>query len=156
MPIQATRALLRAALSGELQDAEYRIDELFGFEVPVSVPGVESKLLDPRSTWRDPEAYDAKARELAVMFRDNFAKFDADPAVAAAGPRRLATSEAATLVVTSAFRHAFGVNLEPVVDREEAVATMFAVHDINANIRKIKQLLEGEDGGEEGLPEDDA
>ena len=67
--------------------SEYRTDELFGFEVPVSVPGVDSKLLDPRSTWRDPEAYDAKARELAVMFRDNFAKFDADPAVAAAGPR---------------------------------------------------------------------
>jgi phosphoenolpyruvate carboxykinase (ATP) len=87
MPIQATRALLRAALSGELGDAEYRVDELFGFEVPVSVTGVESKLLDPRSTWRDPEAYDAKARELAVMFRDNFARFDADPAVAAAGPR---------------------------------------------------------------------
>jgi hypothetical protein len=48
------------------------------------------------------------------------------------------------------------VNLEPVVDRKEAVATMFAVHDINENIRKIKQLLEEEDGGEEGLPEDDA
>ena len=87
MPIQATRALLRAALSGELEDAEYQVDELFGFEIPVSVTGVEPKLLDPRSTWRDPEAYDAKARELAVMFRDNFAKFDADPAVAAAGPR---------------------------------------------------------------------
>src|SRR5215216_1456908 len=87
MPIQATRALLRGALSGELDDVEYRTDELFGFDVPVSLPGVDAKLLDPRSTWRDAAAYDAKARELATMFRDNFAKFDADPAIAAAGPR---------------------------------------------------------------------
>ncbi|MBA2383310.1 MAG: phosphoenolpyruvate carboxykinase (ATP) [Actinobacteria bacterium] len=87
MPIQATRALLRAALSGELDEVEYRTHELYGFEVPVQVPGVDAKLLDPRSTWRDPDAYDSKARELATMFRDNFAKFDADPAVAAAGPR---------------------------------------------------------------------
>ena len=65
MPIKATRALLRAALAGELDGVEYRTDELFGFEVPVDVPGVDSKLLDPRGTWRDPEAYDAKARELA-------------------------------------------------------------------------------------------
>src|SRR3954471_9443371 len=51
MPIAATRALLRAALSGELKKVDYRTDELFGFEVPVEVPGVDSKLLDPRSTW---------------------------------------------------------------------------------------------------------
>ena len=52
------------------------------------MPGVDARLLDPRSTWRDPEAYDAKARELAQMFRDNFAKFeDVDPDVAAAGPK---------------------------------------------------------------------
>jgi phosphoenolpyruvate carboxykinase (ATP) len=88
MPIQATRALLTAALAGELDRVEYRTDELFGFEVPVEVPGVETKLLDPRLTWRDPEAYDVKARELASMFRKNFEKFaDADPEVAAAGPR---------------------------------------------------------------------
>jgi phosphoenolpyruvate carboxykinase (ATP) len=87
MPIGATRAMLRAALSGALDGAEYRADALFGFEVPVEVPGVDSKLLDPRSTWRDPEAYDRKARELARMFRDNFAKFEADESVAAAGPR---------------------------------------------------------------------
>jgi phosphoenolpyruvate carboxykinase (ATP) len=89
MPIQATRALLRAALSGDLDAAEFREDPVFGFEVPVAVPGVETKLLDPRSTWRDPDAYDAKARDLARMFRDNFAKYadDATPEVAAAGPR---------------------------------------------------------------------
>src|SRR5215470_9754849 len=89
MPIAATRALLGAALSGELDGAEYRTDELFGFEVPKQVPGVESSLLDPRSTWRDPEAYDGKARELAQMFRSNYEHFEADapPEVAAAGPR---------------------------------------------------------------------
>jgi phosphoenolpyruvate carboxykinase (ATP) len=87
MPIAATRAMLRAALAGALDGAEYRVDSLFGFEVPLEVPGVDSKLLDPRSTWNDPEAYDRKARELARMFRDNFAKFEADEAVAAAGPR---------------------------------------------------------------------
>jgi phosphoenolpyruvate carboxykinase (ATP) len=87
MPIAATRALLHAALSGRLDHEEYRVDPVFGFEVPVHVPGVEGALLDPRSTWRDPEAYDRKARELAQMFRDNFARFDADAAFTAAGPR---------------------------------------------------------------------
>jgi phosphoenolpyruvate carboxykinase (ATP) len=53
----------------------------------VDVPGVDSKLLDPRGTWRDPEAYDAKARELAEMFRNNFAQFNADDNIVAGGPR---------------------------------------------------------------------
>ena len=72
---------------------EFRTEERFGFEVPVEVPGVDSSLLDPRSTWADPEAYDRKARELAEMFRKNFdEKFaaDASPEVVAAGPRDLA------------------------------------------------------------------
>ena len=92
MPIKATRALLTAALSGALDDADYRVDEVFGFEVPVAVPGVDTALLDPRSTWADPTAYDAKARELAGMFRANFEKrfaATAEPAVAAAGPREV-------------------------------------------------------------------
>jgi phosphoenolpyruvate carboxykinase (ATP) len=89
MPIAATRALLHAALSGELADVPYRTDDIFGFKVPLSVPEVDSKLLDPRSTWSDPEAYDVQARELAEMFSENFEKFraDAGEAVAAAGPR---------------------------------------------------------------------
>ena len=88
MPIKATRALLKAALSGELDGVEYREDEVFGFQVPIAVPGVDSSLLDPRSTWRDPDAYDRKARELARMFRDNFEQFaeDAGEAIARAGP----------------------------------------------------------------------
>jgi phosphoenolpyruvate carboxykinase (ATP) len=87
MPIVATRALLRAAISGYLDSVAYRTDELFGFEVPVSVPGVESTLLDPRSTWADADRYDAKARELAELFRDNFTKFTADENIVAGGPR---------------------------------------------------------------------
>jgi phosphoenolpyruvate carboxykinase (ATP) len=88
MPIQATRRLLHAALSGELDDVDYRRDEHFGFEVPVEVRGVEPSLLDPRSTWRDPLAYDAKARALAAMFVENFAAFadEAGSEIAAAGP----------------------------------------------------------------------
>jgi len=85
MPISATRAMLSAALSGELESAEFRIDDVFGFAVPVAVPGVDAKLLDPRSTWSDPAAYDVKARELATMFRENFKRFD-DAVLAAAGP----------------------------------------------------------------------
>jgi phosphoenolpyruvate carboxykinase (ATP) len=87
MPIAATRALLRAALDGELDDVEYRTDPIFGFEVPVEVPGVDSTLLDPRSTWSDPEAYDEKARYLATRFKENFQKFGADENIVQAGPR---------------------------------------------------------------------
>jgi phosphoenolpyruvate carboxykinase (ATP) len=89
MPIQATRSMLRAALAGGLEHATFHVDELFGLEVPAVVPGVDAKLLDPRATWRDPEQYDIKARELAELFADNFAKrfADVDPAIRAAGPK---------------------------------------------------------------------
>jgi phosphoenolpyruvate carboxykinase (ATP) len=87
MPIAATRALLRAALDRELDDVEYRTDPIFGFDVPVEVPGVDSTLLDPRSTWSDPEAYDEKARYLATRFKENFEKFGADENIVSAGPR---------------------------------------------------------------------
>jgi phosphoenolpyruvate carboxykinase (ATP) len=88
MPIVATRALLQAALSGELDGVAYREDETFGFEVPLDVSGVESGLLDPRSTWADPNEYDRKARELARMFRGNFDQFadSVGEEIAAAGP----------------------------------------------------------------------
>ncbi|APX90101.1 phosphoenolpyruvate carboxykinase (ATP) [Brevirhabdus pacifica] len=78
MPIKATRALLTAALDGSLNDVEFRKDPNFGFEVPVSVPGVDDKLLDPRNTWDDPAAYDAQARKLVQMFADNFAQYEAN------------------------------------------------------------------------------
>ncbi len=75
MPIKATRGLLTAALDGTLADAEFRRDPHFGFEVPVSVPGVADVLLDPRQTWADPQAYDAQARKLVGMFAKNFAQY---------------------------------------------------------------------------------
>jgi phosphoenolpyruvate carboxykinase (ATP) len=87
MPIDATRAILRAALDERLDDAEYRVDPVFGFEVPVSVPGVEPALLNPRLTWSDPDRYDRKARELARMFRDTLDKWDGVGELASAGPR---------------------------------------------------------------------
>ena len=75
MPIAATRALLAAALDGSLNDVQFRRDPNFGFDVPVSVPGVEDRLLDPRQTWADPAAYDAQAAKLVQMFCDNFAQY---------------------------------------------------------------------------------
>ena len=75
MPIKATRALLTAALSGELSKGEFRKDENFGFDVPVSLDGVDDKLLNPRSTWQDASAYDAQAKKLRDMFADNFAQY---------------------------------------------------------------------------------
>ena len=77
MPIQATRALLTAALDGSLAAAEFRRDANFGFEVPVSVPGVDDRLLDPRATWADGAAYDAQAAKLVAMFSENFEQYQA-------------------------------------------------------------------------------
>jgi len=76
MPIRATRSLLTAALSGNLNDREFRIDENFGFEVPVSVKGVAKILLDPRRTWEDVTAYDTQANKLVSMFADNFKQYE--------------------------------------------------------------------------------
>jgi len=75
MPIKATRALLNAALDGSLNDAQFRKDPNFGFEVPVAVPGVDSAILDPRQTWADKAEYDATAAKLVDLFVENFAQF---------------------------------------------------------------------------------
>lgn len=75
MPIKATRALLNAALDGSLNEAEFREDPNFGFEVPVAVPGVDTALLDPRGAWADPVEYDKTAQELVRKFIDNFEQF---------------------------------------------------------------------------------
>src|SRR5690606_9913632 len=84
--IASTRRLLTAALSGELDQVDMRFDPLFGFEVPMSVPGVDDRLLDPRQCWADGEAYDAQAARLVGLFRKNFEKFGPE-ADAEAGPR---------------------------------------------------------------------
>jgi phosphoenolpyruvate carboxykinase (ATP) len=88
MPIKVTRALLNAALSGTLKQAEFRTDPNFGFAVPVAVEDVDSRILDPRSTWTDGAAYDSTARSLVDRFKRNFTQFVAhvDESVRAAAP----------------------------------------------------------------------
>jgi len=97
MPIKATRALLDAALSGELKNADMRTDPVFGFQVPTALAGVDAKILDPRATWADPSAYDSMASKLAGMFADNFVTFAAhvDEEVRAAGPLSAEARQAA-------------------------------------------------------------
>jgi phosphoenolpyruvate carboxykinase (ATP) len=75
MKLGYTRAMVRAALAGQLDDVEYLTDPNFGFDVPSSVPGVPSDVLQPRETWSDHAAYDAQASKLAGMFRENFSTF---------------------------------------------------------------------------------
>jgi phosphoenolpyruvate carboxykinase (ATP) len=89
MPLAATRRMVTAALRGELDGAEMRVDPVFGLATPVRVEGVDPAVLEPRGTWRDAAAYDAKLRELAGMFVENFRQFEASApaAVRAAGPR---------------------------------------------------------------------
>jgi len=88
MPIKATRALLNAALDGSLNNAEFKEDPNFGFEVPVAVEGVDSKLLDPRGAWADPAEYDKTAQTLVKAFIENFEQFEAhvDEGVRKAAP----------------------------------------------------------------------
>ncbi|HEY1953032.1 MAG TPA: phosphoenolpyruvate carboxykinase (ATP) [Gemmatimonadaceae bacterium] len=83
-----TRAIVNAALTGELDDVKTQTDPVFGLAVPTEVVGVPSKVLNPRQTWTDPAAYDAQAKKLARMFRENFEKFEKfDSAIKNAGPK---------------------------------------------------------------------
>ncbi|HML22480.1 MAG TPA: phosphoenolpyruvate carboxykinase (ATP) [Aggregatilinea sp.] len=86
--IQYTRALLNAALNGQLDGVEYYHDPVFGFEVPRWCPGVPEEILYPAQAWSSEEAYWQKYRELAARFTKNFAKFadGCPPEVCAAGP----------------------------------------------------------------------
>ncbi len=87
MKIGHTRAMVNAALDGALDDVPCEPHPIFRIGVPRSCPNVPADVLDPRKTWSDASAYDAKARELAGLFADNFAAFStADPQVKAAGP----------------------------------------------------------------------
>jgi phosphoenolpyruvate carboxykinase (ATP) len=86
--IAYTRALLNAALSGDLLNVDYARDPVFGFEVPRSCDGVPSGVLDPGSSWSSRELYMQRYRELGARFIDNFHKFaeGCPPEVVAAGP----------------------------------------------------------------------
>ncbi|PLT29256.1 phosphoenolpyruvate carboxykinase (ATP) [Peribacillus deserti] len=75
MKLAYTRAMVQAALEGELNNVETITDDIFGLEVPAHVPGVPDQVLQPSKTWSNPDAYRAKAMELAEKFRRNFNKF---------------------------------------------------------------------------------
>ncbi len=88
--IRHTRALLNAALDGKLDDVDYRKDELFGFDVPRSCPGVPDEVLDPSSSWGDKNEYWRRYDGLAARYIDNFKLFETGcpPEIRAVGPKR--------------------------------------------------------------------
>ncbi len=86
MRLRHTRAMVTAALDGDLRNVESTTHPVFGFAVPTQCPGVPAEVLNPRSTWADPQAYDDKAAHLAHLFRENFTHFDVPTKIAAAGP----------------------------------------------------------------------
>jgi phosphoenolpyruvate carboxykinase (ATP) len=87
--IAYTRAMVRAALSGALDNVGFEWHPVFNVALPTSCPDVPPAILDPRRTWTDPAAYDQQALKLARMFAENFKTFagDVTPDVVAAGPR---------------------------------------------------------------------
>ncbi|MFO0839512.1 MAG: phosphoenolpyruvate carboxykinase (ATP) [Phycisphaerae bacterium] len=88
MKLPHTRAMVQAALSGDLDEVWCDPHPIFGVEVPRTCPNVPAEVLNPRDTWKDKAAYDAKAKDLAQRFVKNFEKFpDADAAIRAAGPK---------------------------------------------------------------------
>ncbi len=89
MKITYTRAMVHAALNGELNDVPTELDPIFGLPMPIACPGVPNEVLNPRHTWPDKDAYDQKAHELAALFVKNFKPFEAQaaPEVIAAGPK---------------------------------------------------------------------
>jgi phosphoenolpyruvate carboxykinase (ATP) len=86
--LEHTRAMVRAALGGELEGVETRRHPVFNLEYPVTCPGVPNEILDPREAWDDPEAYETQAKQLARMFVENFERFSGEvpQEVVEAGP----------------------------------------------------------------------
>ncbi|WP_019121387.1 phosphoenolpyruvate carboxykinase (ATP) [Brevibacillus massiliensis] len=88
MNLAYTRAMVTAALNGELEKAEFVTDPVFGVQVPTTCPGVPAEVLQPRDTWADKEAYDRQAKELVSRFAENFAKKFPDATdIVKAGPK---------------------------------------------------------------------
>jgi len=86
--LKYTRAIVHAVLAGELDESDTRRDPIFGLAVPTEINRVPANVLNPRSTWSDPAAYDAQAEKLARMFRENFEKIgNVDAATKNAGPK---------------------------------------------------------------------
>ncbi|MBU0558765.1 MAG: phosphoenolpyruvate carboxykinase [Bacteroidota bacterium] len=89
MKISYTRAMLNAALSGELDNVETFEDPFFGLQIPKEIKGVPVEVLNPKNTWKEKEKYDEAAKKLAAMFHANFKDFEADvtDAIKKAGPK---------------------------------------------------------------------
>jgi phosphoenolpyruvate carboxykinase (ATP) len=75
MDLKYTRAMVTAALNGELEKVRFKHDDIFNLDIPTSCPGVPSEILDPRNTWSDKNEYDLSANRLAELFVKNFQKF---------------------------------------------------------------------------------
>jgi len=75
MSIKTTRKCIDAILDGSIHNCPTKHDEVFGFEVPTELPGVDPSVLDPRSTWADPAAYDKAEKKLASMYVENFQQY---------------------------------------------------------------------------------
>lgn len=84
-----TRAIVRAALAGDLDDCLYNTHEVFGLRYPLACPGVPEAILDPVQTWDDKEAYGAHARKLAKAFVENFRTYESgvSPEILSGGPK---------------------------------------------------------------------
>jgi phosphoenolpyruvate carboxykinase (ATP) len=76
MDVAYSRAIVRAVLDGALSKVPFRRDPTFGLDIPTSCPDVPEEALDPRKTWKDGAAYDAKAKELVAAFEENFKQFE--------------------------------------------------------------------------------
>jgi phosphoenolpyruvate carboxykinase (ATP) len=87
--IPHTRAMLNAALGGDLNDVELIEDPIFGLMTPAEIEDVPTELLRPRGTWNDTDAYDKQAKKLAKMFKKNFEQYSAgvDQSVVDSGPQ---------------------------------------------------------------------
>jgi len=84
--LPVTRRMLTAILDGELENSKFIPDPNFKILVPEEVPDIDSRILNPRNTWNDKEAYDAKAKELINLFKNNFVKYESFGNYAKAGP----------------------------------------------------------------------
>lgn len=87
--IPTTRAIVHAAISGALRDQPTEELPGFGLHIPKAAANVDTSLLDPRNTWADKTAYQAKANELIVQFVENFKQYDVADAIKAAGPKKI-------------------------------------------------------------------